>query len=95
MQQAADAALARTGAARWVRYTIGEVHEERFRQEKRGRPGKDTRYRRTTRVRHRLGWRVDEAQVAHDAASDGCFPLITNDREMSECDSLKWPHLER
>lgn len=88
VQQAADTLLVKTGAARWVGYTITEEHEEHFRQEKRGRPGNNTRYRRTTRARHRLNWIVDEAQVAHDAASDGCFPLITNDRDLSAAEVL-------
>ena len=97
--QAADAALASTGAARWVSYTITETHQEHYRQEKRGRPGTNTRYRRTTRTRHRIDWSVDEAQVAHDAASDGCFPLITNDRAMSGAQVLTaykyQPNLEK
>lgn len=87
-QQAAEAALATTGAGRWVAFEVTETQEEHFRQEHRGRPSKDTRYRRTTRTRHRVSWSVDEAQVAHDAASDGCFPLITNDRDMSSAEVL-------
>jgi transposase len=83
VQAAAVTALAKIGAARWVRFTVIEEQEERYRQEKRGRPGKDTRYRKTVRARHRVSWTVDEAQVAHDAASDGCFPLIANDRNMT------------
>ncbi len=83
VQQAAQAALVKTGAARWVSFQVTETHEEHYRQEKRGRPGKDTRYRKTTRICHRVGWMVDEAQVAHDATSDGCFPLITNDRDLT------------
>lgn len=86
--QAAEAALAKTGAGRWVSFEVTQTQEEHFRQEKRGRPGKDTRYRRTTRTRHRIAWSVDEAQVAHDAASDGCFPLITNDRDISDAEVL-------
>jgi len=97
--QAADAALAKTGAGRWVSFEVTETHEEHYRQEKRGRPGKETRYRRTTRIRHRIRWIVDEAQVAHDAASDGCFPLITNDRQMSAAEVLAaykyQPNLEK
>lgn len=69
-------------------FEVTQTEEEHYRQEKRGRPGKDTRYRRTTRTRHRIAWSVDEGQVTHDAASDGCFPLITNDRDISDAEVL-------
>ena len=52
---------------------------ERFRQEKRGRPGNDTRYRRSPAPTTASRFTVDETQIARDAASDGCFPLISND----------------
>ena len=44
------------GASRWVSATIGETVEESFRQERRGRPGTNTRYRRHTRTRHTISW---------------------------------------
>jgi len=98
-EQAAHAALDKTGATRWIGFTIDEHAEERFRQEKRGRPGNDTRYRRLTRTHHRIGFTVDETQVTHDAASDGCFPLISNDRAMTQAELLAaykhQPNLEK
>jgi transposase len=62
--------------------------EERFRQEKRGRPGPQTRYRRVTRPRLQLSYAVDAAAVSAEAASDGCFPLITNDRVLTPAQLL-------
>ena len=42
---------------------------------------------------------LDHEQVSHDAASDGCWPLITNDRDMPAADVLAayryQPNLER
>ncbi len=58
-------------------------HEETFRQEKRGRPGNDTRYRKLTKTRFQVTATVDTDQVRHDAASDGCFPPITNDHQLT------------
>jgi hypothetical protein len=52
--------------------------------QKRGRPGADTRYRRITRTRHSLTWRTRDDAIVYDAASDGCFPLITNDRDLPD-----------
>jgi transposase len=99
VETAATTALERANAARWVGFTVTEAVEETFRQENRGRPGANTRYRRLTRAHHRLTWRVDEARVAADAASDGCFPLITNDRAIGAAELLAaykyQPNLEK
>lgn len=95
----ADEALEECKAQRWVGYEIEEVTEVRHRQETRGRPGKNTRYRRITKTTHRLRFFVRDALVAHDAASDGCWPLVTNDRDLDGAALLvayKYqPHLER
>jgi transposase len=99
VQTAADKALADTGAARWIEVSIGENVEETFRQEKRGRPGTQTRYRRTTRTHHTLTWVTRDDVIAYDAASDGCFPLITNSQDLSDTEVLVayryQPNLER
>lgn len=48
---------------------------------------------------HRVTWQVDEDVVARDAASDGCFPLITNDQAITGAEALAAyryrPNLER
>jgi len=99
VEQAAAAALAETGAARWIEATVTETLEETFRQEKRGRPGATTRYRRTTRTRYQVSNRTRDDVIAYDAASDGCFPLITNDRQLPDNEVLVayryQPNLER
>jgi len=98
-QDAATAALAKAGATRWVGFTVTESTEETYRQERRGRPGADTRYRRTEKSVFTLTAKVDAETVAFDAATDGCFPLVTNDREMTPADVLAayryQPNLER
>jgi len=78
-----------TGSAeQYVTFTVTQTEEERFRQEKRGRPGNDTRYRKLTRTRFQVTATVDADQVRHDAASDGCFPLITNDHQLTNAEVL-------
>ena len=98
-EQAAAAALERIGAARWIDVTVDERVEQRFRQEKRGRPGTETRYRKITRTHHRIRYSIDEARVARDAASDGCYPLISNDRDLTGAELLAaykyQPNLEK
>jgi len=99
VEAAAAAALDQIGAARWIHCTVEAHTAERFRQEKRGRPGNDTRYRRITRTQHRIGFTVDENQIARDAACDGCFPLISNDPTMTGAELLAaykyQPNLEK
>jgi len=98
-EQAATAALTKAGAARWVTFEVAAEQVETFRQEKRGRPGANTRYRKTVRTHLSIRWATDEDRIARDAASDGCFPLISNDRLLDDAGLLvayKYqPHLEK
>lgn len=98
-EEAAGALLATTGASRWVKATINEVVEKRYRQEKRGRPSTNTRYREITKTRYQVEVSVDADQVRQDAASDGCYPLITNDQTLTDTEVLAayryQPNLEK
>jgi Domain of unknown function (DUF4277) len=99
VDQAAATALADAGAARWITVTIGETTQETYRQEQRGRPGANTRYRKTTRTRHTISWQPKTDVIAYDAATDGCFPLVTNDTTLTDAEVLAayryQPNLER
>lgn len=99
VEAAAATALDKAGATRWIGYQITEATEQTYRQEKRGRPGNDTRYRKISRTHHRVAFHIDETRVAHDAASDGMFPLISNDKPMSGAELLAaykyQPNLEK
>lgn len=99
VQAAATAALNNTNSTRWITFNITETEKATYRQEKRGRPNNNTRYRKTVRAEHHITWTINNQQVAHDAASDGCYPLITNDTTMSGPDLLaaykRQPNLEK
>jgi transposase len=99
VEQAAADALKAAGASRWINVTITETLEEDFRQEKRGRPGAATRYRKTTRTRFDLSWETNTETVDYDAVTDGMFPLISNDRQLQDAEVLTayryQPNLER
>ena len=98
-EQAATTALQSAGATRWVGFTITETIEVDHRQEKRGRPGSTTRYRRTEKPVFTITAAVHAENVSYDAVTDGCFPLITNDTVMTAADVLAayhyQPNLER
>ena len=99
VETAAREALERATAQRWVTFRVEETTEVRHRQESRGRPGANTRYRRLTRIRHQVRFSVADDVVAADARSDGCWPLITNDRALDGAELLivykHQPSLER
>ncbi len=69
--------------SRWLEVEIHGTEAHRYRQASRGRPGADTRYVRRTKRGWRLAWKVDEHMIADDRKSDGMYPLLTNDRELS------------
>ena len=89
-----------TGQARpWIRFEVTEQVTTQTKQVSRGRPGPRTRYQHIERHRFSLSFRVDQARAARDAASDGCYPLITNDTGLTPAGLLaaykRQPRLER
>ena len=75
-----------------ARYLVVELlrdEQHHFRQARRGRPGPNTRYVRKTRKFWRLRWRVDEETIAYDRKSDGMYPLLTNERALTNAQVLE------
>jgi transposase len=72
----------------WISVTIEERLEERYRQERRGRPTKDTRYVKQVLTRFELSYQIDYARIAEDQQCDGVFPLVTNVLELSQREVL-------
>ncbi len=70
-----------------VKRIVREQHS--FKQTRRGRPGPDTAYRRITRKRFDIEWRIDPAAIAYDEKSDGMYPLLTNDRSLTPTQVLE------
>ncbi|MBU8872043.1 MAG: IS1634 family transposase [Gemmatimonadales bacterium] len=71
-----------------ITVAIEERVEERYRQERRGRPTKDTRYVKQISTRFDLSYQIDHARIAEDQRCDGVFPLVTNVLELSEKELL-------
>jgi len=70
-----------------VRRTVRTEH--RFRQMRRGRPGPNTPYCKTTRRHPDLEWRLEETALAYDRKSDGMYPLLTNDKTLTPAQVLE------
>ena len=98
-EEAAAAALAAVGAGRWVGFQVTETVKETFRQERRGRPGPATRFRRSVTSVCSIEAVVKADAITYDAATDGCFPLVSNADELTPAEVLAayryQPNLER
>lgn len=70
-------------AQRWVDYEILEEKETIFKQEKRGRPNSNTRFKCVVQKRFHVTWSPRKKNIDFDARSDGMFPLITNCENLS------------
>jgi transposase len=70
-----------------VRRVVAEEHA--FKQTRRGRPGPDTAYRKVTKRRFDVQWSTDEQAIAYDRRSDGMYPLMTNDRNLTAAQVLQ------
>jgi len=86
--EAVEEILASREVKDWITVTIEERQEERYRQERRGRPTKDTRYVKHVSMRFALRYQIDYARIAEDQQCDGVFPLVTNVLELSERELL-------
>ena len=88
VHEAVQAILEGCGASKWIRVDVEEETIPTYRQARRGRPGKDTAYVKKTTTRFDLKYSIDHEQIAVEAPSDGLFPLVTNDRTLSELELL-------
>jgi transposase len=98
--RAAEEILDRCGASRWISYDLEAVEKATFRQEKRGRSGKNTRWRKTTKVAYKMTLVVKPENIEYDTRCDGIFPLITNRKKLSIREILdayksKQPQIEK
>ena len=76
--QAVHDILHEYGVQDWLVVEIQEVEQETYRQAHRGRPGKDTPFKRTVQTRYTIAWQIDTSALEAAARDDGVFPLITN-----------------
>jgi transposase len=83
----------------WITIEIEEQVTERYRQERRGRPGEKTRYVKEEKLRFALRHRIELERLDEEARCDGIFPLVSNDRVMTERELLlaykQQPAIER
>jgi len=74
--------LTEAGATEWVTVEIRPEEREILRQEKPGRPGPNTRYRKERATRFTIHFDVNNPKLEQAERQDGVFPLVTNDRAL-------------
>lgn len=86
---AAQEILAKRGIGEFLKYEISEVQQEHFHQTHRGRPTKDTQYKREVKLRFDLHWKIDVEALEAALPGDGVFPLISNISDWSAAEILQ------
>jgi transposase len=89
VEEALEKRLAASTARDFVRVEIHEEEKEIFRQASRGRPSKNTQYVRRVETRYRLAVKPNADAIMKASKSDGKFPLVTNQDEMSADEILQ------
>ena len=99
VSKAAEAIVRECEVEDWLTVEVVEKTVESYRQERRGRPGANTRYRRQERTRFELTHRVVLERLDEESRCDGVFPLVSNDANLTERELLlaykQQPALER
>jgi len=88
VREAVDKRLGPLSVDHLIHVEIKMTNEERFRQARRGRPSKNTKYHRDVRTKFDLEYKIDPIKIAEDAQQDGIFPLVTNDRKLPDIEVL-------
>ncbi|PYV13256.1 MAG: IS1634 family transposase [Acidobacteria bacterium] len=81
--EAVQGILQTRGVEQWIVPKITEQTEEKYRQDRRGRPSAQTLYVKETSTRFQLEYHIDTVRLAAETCGDGVFPLITNDGSLS------------
>lgn len=93
VERAAEKAVG-VRASRWMGWEVREEQVEAFRQERRGRPGKDTKFLRKLKSRFHVAAHPKEEVITYDTKSDGMFPLLTNERKLPLKELLEAYHFQ-
>jgi transposase len=99
IEEAANAILKERDVQGFFRIEVGTTREEHRIQIGRGRPGKNTKYRRHVKTIYTLTWTRNTEALKREARTDGVFPLLCTDDKLSAKEVLQaykyQPRLEK
>jgi transposase len=83
-----EALLQDCEVTKWISVKIEQQVTEKFRQERRGQLREGARYVRKEKLRFTLSHRIELERLNEKTHCDGIFPLVSNDRAMTERELL-------
>lgn len=89
VEQEVEKILSRRGMESLINVEILREEEVTLKQRTPGRPTKNTRYTREVKNRFDLCWNIDNEAIERARRTDGVFPLISNDRQLSAEEILR------
>jgi transposase len=89
VEQAVQEILTRYMVDSLISVDIQEQQKASYRQARRGRPNKKTKYVKEVKTRFDITWTLDAVRIAEEEACDGIFPLISNQTEMTAEEILR------
>jgi len=99
IQAAIDAILTQYKVRAFLHVKIGTTCEETRTQIGKGRPSKDTQYKQVIRTVFTLGWSRNATVLRQEARTDGVFPLLCTDKDLTAKEVLQaykyQPRLEK
>ncbi len=99
IQEAADAIVAHYRVEPYYHVDVGTVYEETRKQKGKGRPGKNTKYKRIIKEVYALRWTRNTTRLREEARTDGVFPLLCTDENLTAKEVLQaykyQPRLEK
>ena len=99
IRSAAELILEKENTSQFFHLEVGTTIEEYRTQKGRGRPGKDTKYKRHVNTIYTLTWTRKKLTLREEANTDGVFPLLCTDDELSAKEVLQaykyQPRLEK
>jgi transposase len=78
-----DEIVRRNHVVKYLDVSLSRETTYTFKQTRPGRPGRNTRYVRKAKYRWQINWKVNDDAIAYDLKSDGMYPLLTNDAELT------------
>jgi len=81
LQAAIEEILTEHGSRSYFHCQIESFIEGQYKQDRKGRPGPQTKYTKIQYDRHRLIWSHNQEAIRYEARCDGIFALVTNKKE--------------
>lgn len=89
VERAAEAILKKTQAHRWFEVIVETKTCFEYKQAGAGRPSASTQFVQNKRSEPVLNWKLKDEEIKYDCKTDGLFPLILNDKNISMRNALK------